>query len=55
MTEDMQFVCGACGNDYEGDASNVMTHAGFVEDFTTMIVWMNNLTYIASLRIWDHC
>lgn len=42
MTEDIQFVCDACGNNYEGDTSNIMRHnAGFVEDFTAMIVWMN--------------
>lgn len=25
MTEEIQFVCAACGNDYEGDTSKVMT------------------------------
>jgi hypothetical protein len=25
MTEDIQFVCGACEKDYEGDTSNVIT------------------------------
>ena len=25
MTENIQFVCEACGNDYEGDTSKVMT------------------------------
>ena len=25
MTENIQFVCGACEKDYEGDTSNVIT------------------------------
>jgi hypothetical protein len=25
MKDDIQFVCSACGDDYEGDTSNVMT------------------------------
>jgi len=25
MTDDIQFVCGACGDDYKGDPSNIMT------------------------------
>jgi len=25
MTEDIQFVCGACEKDYEGNASNLIT------------------------------
>jgi len=40
MTEDIQFVCGACEKDYEGDISNVITQCR-VCNRTAVIVWMN--------------